>query len=86
MLTLAFDTSGKTAAVAILRDDIIIYDVIINSGSNHSEVLLPAIHQACAQSGIKIDNMDLFACTIGPGYRKTCCGNLCSGGSCFKQR
>jgi len=67
MLTLAFDTSGKTAAVAILRDDIIIYDVIINSGSNHSEVLLPAIHQACAQSGIKIDNMDLFACTIGPG-------------------
>ena len=67
MLILAFDTSGKTAAVAILRDDIIIYDVIINSGLNHSEVLLPAIHQACTQSGIKIGDMDLFACTIGPG-------------------
>jgi tRNA threonylcarbamoyladenosine biosynthesis protein TsaB len=67
MLTLAFDTSSKTAAVALLQDDFILYDTIINVGLNHSEVLLPAIDQACLQTRIKIAEIDLFACTIGPG-------------------
>ena len=66
-MTLAFDTSSKTAAVAILRDDVIFYDVIINVNLNHSEVLLPAIEQACKQTRIKITEIDLFASTIGPG-------------------
>jgi tRNA threonylcarbamoyladenosine biosynthesis protein TsaB len=67
MLTLAFDTSSKTAAVALLKDDVILYDAIINVGLNHSEVLLPAIDQTCRQTRIKISAIDLFACTIGPG-------------------
>jgi tRNA threonylcarbamoyladenosine biosynthesis protein TsaB len=67
MLTLAFDTSSKTAAVALLQDDVILYDTTINVGLNHSEVLLPAIDQACLQTRIKIAEIDLFACTIGPG-------------------
>jgi tRNA threonylcarbamoyladenosine biosynthesis protein TsaB len=67
MLTLAFDTSSKTVAVAILQDDVILYDAIINVDLNHSEVLLPAIDQACLQTRIKISEIDLFACTIGPG-------------------
>jgi len=67
MLTLAFDTSSKTAAVAIIRDDVISYDAIINAGLNHSEVLLPAIEQACNQTRINITEFDLFACTLGPG-------------------
>jgi tRNA threonylcarbamoyladenosine biosynthesis protein TsaB len=67
MLTLAFDTSSKTAAVAILHDGTVVYDVISNTGLNHSEILLPAIDYACRQSGIKINDIDLFACSIGPG-------------------
>jgi tRNA threonylcarbamoyladenosine biosynthesis protein TsaB len=67
MLTLAYDTSSKTAAVALLQDDTILYDAIINAGLNHSEVLLPAIDQACLQTRIKITEIDLFACTLGPG-------------------
>src|SRR5450759_3505471 len=70
MLTLAFDTSSKTAAVALLQDDTILYDVIINAGLNHSEVLLRAIDQACLQARIKITEIDLFACTLGPGSLK----------------
>ena len=66
-MTLAFDTSSRTAAVAILRDNVISYDVIINVDLNHSEVLLPAIEQACKQTGIQITEIDLFASTIGPG-------------------
>lgn len=67
MLILAFDTSSKTASVAVLNNDIIIYESLINVGLNHSEVLLPAIEQACLQTRIKIAEFDLFSCTIGPG-------------------
>lgn len=66
-MTLAFDTSSQTVAVAILRENAILYDTIINIDLNHSEVLLPVINQACLQTGIKIADVDLFACTIGPG-------------------
>ncbi len=67
MLILAFDTSSKTASVAVLNDHIILYEVMINAGLNHSEVLLPAIEQACIQTRTRIAEIDLFACTIGPG-------------------
>ncbi len=68
MLTLAFDTSSKTAAVALLRDSDILYDnIIINTGLKHSEVLMPAIDHALRAISVKIKDVDLFACTIGPG-------------------
>lgn len=67
MLILAFDTSSQTASVAILNDEKILYETIINVGLNHSAVLLPAIEQACLQARMKIADIDLFACTIGPG-------------------
>jgi tRNA threonylcarbamoyladenosine biosynthesis protein TsaB len=67
MLTFAFDTSFKTAAVSLLQDETILYDVVINSGLNHSETLLPAVEHACSQLKVKIDDIDLLACTLGPG-------------------
>jgi tRNA threonylcarbamoyladenosine biosynthesis protein TsaB len=67
MLTLAFDTSSRTAAVAVLRDDTILYESIVNTGLNHSEVLMPEIDYACMRVGIKISDINLFACTLGPG-------------------
>lgn len=67
MLTLAFDTSSRTAAVSILKNSSILYDCIINTDVNHSEVILPAIDQACRQTKMEINEIDLFACTIGPG-------------------
>ena len=67
MLTLAFDTCSRTVAVAVLHDDAIFYDSIINTGLNHSEVLMPQIDYALRQVRIKISDIDLFACTIGPG-------------------
>jgi tRNA threonylcarbamoyladenosine biosynthesis protein TsaB len=67
MLTLAIDTSSRTAAVSILKNDNILYDCLINTDANHSEVLLPAIDQACRQTKVEIKEIDLFACTIGPG-------------------
>ena len=68
MLTLAFDTSSRAAAVAVLWDDTILYESIINTGLNHSEVLMPEIDYACRRVGIKISDITLFACTLGPGF------------------
>ncbi|MEE9911128.1 MAG: tRNA (adenosine(37)-N6)-threonylcarbamoyltransferase complex dimerization subunit type 1 TsaB [Deltaproteobacteria bacterium] len=67
MLTLAFDTSSKTASVSLLRDQTVLYDTVINKGLNHSEVLLPAIDEACRLTGTGLKEIDLFACTLGPG-------------------
>src|ERR1035438_1881039 len=67
MLTLAFDTSSRTAAVAILHDDAILSDSVINTGLNPSEVLLPQIDYGLKQVRVKISDIDLFACTLGPG-------------------
>jgi tRNA threonylcarbamoyladenosine biosynthesis protein TsaB len=67
MYTLAFDTSSITVSVSILQDDNILYDAIINNGLNHSETLMPAIDAALNHTGIKIVDIDLFACTLGPG-------------------
>ncbi len=67
MLTLAFDTSSKTLSVALLEDRAVLYDAILHREQNHSEVLLPAIDEACRRSNVTVRDMDLFACTLGPG-------------------
>ncbi len=67
MLILAFDTSSKTASVAVLRDEEILYETVLDTGLNHSEVLLPAIEKACVHTGINIADADVLACTLGPG-------------------
>lgn len=67
MLTLAFDTSSKTASVAILQDSVVVYELMINLGINHSEVLLSSIDEICKRTGVQVSNIDFFACTLGPG-------------------
>jgi len=67
MLTLAFDTSSRPLAVALLNNDAVVYDTVLNTGLYHSETLLPAIDQACKYMKMKIDDVDLFSCTLGPG-------------------
>ena len=41
MNILAIDTAGKTAAVAVMRDDTLLYEMASNTGLTHSETLLP---------------------------------------------
>ncbi|HOW57585.1 MAG TPA: tRNA (adenosine(37)-N6)-threonylcarbamoyltransferase complex dimerization subunit type 1 TsaB [Smithellaceae bacterium] len=67
MLILAFDTSSPTASVALLRHNTILYEVLINTGLNHSEILLPAIDEAMRKVDLAMKDIDLLACTSGPG-------------------
>ena len=67
MVTLAFDTSTKTESVAVLRGEILLVEQFINTGKNHGETLLPVIENILSVAGVRIDEIELLAVTIGPG-------------------
>jgi tRNA threonylcarbamoyladenosine biosynthesis protein TsaB len=67
MWTLAIDTSTKTASVALLRHGEVIAEVFTSFGTHHSATLLPVVENICNMSRIKVEEMDLYVCTIGPG-------------------
>ena len=43
MNILAVDTAGKTAGVALLQDDRLLYECYLDAGMTHSETILPLI-------------------------------------------
>ena len=67
MNILAVDTAGKTAAVAVVRDDTLLYETQCNNGLTHSETLLPMIDTALRACGLTVADLDLLAATNGPG-------------------
>jgi tRNA threonylcarbamoyladenosine biosynthesis protein TsaB len=67
VITLAIDTATKTAGVALLRDEVILVEYFFNLERNHSETVLPAVHEGLALAGVGIGAVDLFALTVGPG-------------------
>ena len=48
MNILAVDTAGKTAGVALLQDDRLLYEVYLDAGMTHSETLMPMIDTCLA--------------------------------------
>ena len=67
MNILAIDTAGKTAAVAVIRDDTLLYEMASNTGLTHSETLLPMVDTALKACGLTPAQLDLYAVTNGPG-------------------
>ncbi len=67
MLILAIDTSTKTASIALLQGDEILFEINTNLRLNHSLILLPALQDLCELSQTEMDRIDLFVCTTGPG-------------------
>ena len=75
MKILAIDTSGSNCSVAVLEEDIassvrhgkVIANFNINIGKTHSETLLPLVDELSKFSNIRLDDIDVFACCIGPG-------------------
>jgi tRNA threonylcarbamoyladenosine biosynthesis protein TsaB len=64
---LSADTSGKTAAIALLDNEKIIASYTINTGLTHSQKLLPLIEQMLVTVGVDISEIDCFAISNGPG-------------------
>ena len=67
MNILAVDTAGKSAAVAILRDDTLLYETQCNNGMTHSETLMPLVDHCLKLCGLTCADIDLFGVNAGPG-------------------
>lgn len=67
MKILSIETSGKICAAAITEDNKLICEKIIEDENTHSVKLMPLINELLKQNNMKLDNIDLFACDVGPG-------------------
>ena len=66
MNILAVDTAGKTAGVALLQDDRLLYEVYLDGGMTHSETLMPMIDTCLKMCGLTCADIDLYAVNARP--------------------
>ena len=67
MISLGIDASGKVAGVALVQDGELLGELTLSLGLTHSETLLPACISLLEQAKLSIEEIDLIACTKGPG-------------------
>ena len=67
MNILATDTSATTASVAICEGGKLLAEYTVNNGNTHSETLLPMVESALKALALTTADIDLFACSAGPG-------------------
>ncbi len=67
MKILALETSGSNCSVALIDEEKVIADFNCNTGTTHSQNLMPMLEQVQKFSEVSLDNIDYFASSIGPG-------------------
>lgn len=67
MRILAVDTSTTAATAAIMEDGRLVSETILNISRAHSQRIMGLIDELFKKSGLQPSDMDLFACSSGPG-------------------
>jgi tRNA threonylcarbamoyladenosine biosynthesis protein TsaB len=67
MVTLAIDTSEARGSVAVLREGAEVYRRQHADHSDYSAWLLPSVNQVLGEANVKMELVDLFAVSTGPG-------------------
>ncbi len=67
MLILALDSTAIVASVALCRDEKVIASFTVKNGNTHSETLLPMVESVLRAAGVSAADVELFACSTGPG-------------------
>ena len=67
MKILSVETSGKVCAVALTEDNNLIKEELIEDENTHSVKLMPLVDKLLKETNTSINDIDLFACDIGPG-------------------
>lgn len=67
MKVLGVDTSTMTAGIGVVEGDEILAEVKFSVKITYSEILLSCIDQTLMNANLKIDDVDGFAISIGPG-------------------
>ena len=66
MKILAIDTSGSVCSVAVLLGDKVVAEVYVDNKKTHSQMLAPMIDDCLSRADLALQDIDLFACAIGP--------------------
>ena len=67
MKILALDCTATVCSVALCEDETPVALYTLNNGNTHSESLLPMIETVLRHAHLSVSDVDLFACTEGPG-------------------
>ena len=67
MKILAFDSTAKTASVAVCEDGRALAVFNVDNGLTQSELLLPMAEAALKTLRLSFDDIELYAATMGPG-------------------
>lgn len=67
MKVLTVDTATIVATAAVVDENKLICETIVNFQKKHSEKLMPAIDHMLADAGLAIQDMDAFGIVNGPG-------------------
>lgn len=67
MRVLAIDSSGLTASVAIVEEEVTIAEYTVNYKKTHSQTLLPMIDEMVKMTETDLDTIDAIAVVGGPG-------------------
>lgn len=67
MKILALDTTALTATAAVTDNETLIGLYTVNTALTHSETMLPMVKNLLYNSKLLIKDIDLFACSAGPG-------------------
>lgn len=67
MKILAIDSSCAEASAALILDECKVFKLCTDGTKKHSETLLPLIEKLLEKASLNLENVELFACTVGPG-------------------
>lgn len=67
MIVLSIDTSSSVATCALLRDDCLLGEYVINNKREHSVLVLKIVEMLLKDNGVDIDEVDGFVISKGPG-------------------
>ena len=67
MKILSLDSTAIVSSVAVCEDEKLLAQFTLNNGNTHSETLLPMIEASLKLLHLTVDDIDLFACSAGPG-------------------
>lgn len=67
MIVLGIESATARGGVSIIDDKKLLGSVEFDSGNIHGREIAPAIKRLCTENNLKISNIDLIVCDIGPG-------------------
>ncbi len=67
MKILAVETSTKAGSIALIEDEELLREYLLNMEATHSERLLPIIERLLAESKLSPKEVEGFAVSLGPG-------------------